>query len=176
MLILLGILLGNVCAIAVNGFAWHLRRRYWWQLIGFGFGGLFFFCISQVGMWQDMRFYAQGDDWAYYHVWSKLRNPYLFFGLHGIFLLLVSGVGWLQSRQIQSFWCQGAFALCGELGLWFITLFAGVFILGDMPELCSALVIAFLITAAVLTFLRPVCLRWARPIWQVVTEMRTRKP
>jgi hypothetical protein len=178
MQIFVGLFLGNVCAVAANAFTWHLRRKYLWQMIGFGFGSFILFINFVCVTWADMKFLAQGDTWVYYHVWSKLSNPYGYISLNIIFLSVFSGVAWLQARQIPTQWWKAFLALWAEICLCEMSIMISGFVLTSL--LSSAYVyetftLAFTVTEAVLTFLRPLCLRWACPTWQVLNDLRVRK-
>jgi hypothetical protein len=150
MLIFLGVLLGNLSAIAVNVFAWQMRRNQLQIIVTFGILVLpiiFLICF--------------------------VEPTFLV-----VTVLSLSIASFLQVRQIPAPWWIASLALLGELGIWMtvisifwlITYWVKFIIQASSPFLC-----AYAITAVVLTFLRPLCLRWARPFWQVLKELKPSK-
>lgn len=189
MLILLGVLLGNLSAIAVNAFAWHLRRQkpnilIWGSILSFIAFGYFVCFVGFCVLSQEFhRRFMVPDDVNDAELLIIHRIANILMAKTAVCAFLITGIGGLvQMRQIPEKWWRAFLYLWGEVGLWLVPLVLFIYYvffshpqIDISSEFVSYFPIAFLVTTTVLTFLRPLCLLWARPFWQVVNEMRIRK-
>jgi hypothetical protein len=182
MLILLGITLGNLCAIAVHVYSWNLRHKCLPFMMGAGFFSFVAF-VGLVRLWvsceQLSSPYASTPNPSPQSIMriEAFQASVAMLGWKMIFgAVVVTGiVGLLQMRQIPAKWWQAVLALWGEIGFWIIGYFAFGFTLGDVPGFTGSIILTFFVVDIVLAVLRPLCLRWARPVWQVVNELKIRK-
>lgn len=168
--------LGNLLAIAVHAVTWKMRRDLWglWALITLGVLWFILFVVTV-----HFSTHWHGFDMNGSSIEDTTKNAanddMQMFAIIGSSLLLTSLGGLLQMKQIPTTWWNATVALWGETSLWVLTCILGSFLLGPFPFawiVDQTFLTGFIATASILAFMRPLCLRWARPLWQIFKEMR----